>query len=345
MSGIKVAALSDIDSLRLERVAAQSGAARCYTDYRELIAAGEVDAVAVCVPPRHHAAVALAAIEADKHVFVEKPLALSLEECEFLRERAAEHNQLKVMVGFNLRWHRLVCAAREIVRRGDLGDIKLVRTVFTSGVRLRGDFADWRRHSQTGGGALFELGVHHFDLLRFLFEREVEEVYAASPSDDGTAVVTARMNDGAQILSAFSEGTVENHEIEIYGERGRLRVTCYRADGLELFGDGQYPGAIGTRLQGLMRTFRNVPRMIRQSWHGSDDYIASYVEEWRHFIGAITGDRPVGCTLVDGERALAIALAAREAPATKRAIGPDQTTKTGIDDEARSHGAAVSGIS
>jgi predicted dehydrogenase len=342
--GVKVIALSDIDSQRLERVAGQFGVARRYTDYRELIAAGEVDAVAVCVPPQHHAEVALVAIEADKHVFVEKPLALSLEECELLRERAAAHDALKVMVGFNLRWHRLVRSARETVHRGDLGDIKLVRTVFTSGVRLRENYADWRRQSQTGGGALFELGIHHFDLLRFLFERELEEVYATSLSGDETAVVTAQMNGGLQVVSAFSEGTVENHEIELYAERGRLRINCYRSDGLEHFNAGQYPGAIGTRLRGLMRAFLNVPRMIRQSWQGGD-YVASYVGEWRHFICAITGNRPVACTLADGMRALEIALAAQEANATKRAVRLGETNQASVAIESGAHEVAIYGVS
>jgi myo-inositol 2-dehydrogenase/D-chiro-inositol 1-dehydrogenase len=343
--GVKVTALADVDSLRLERVAARFGVARRYTDYRELIAAEDLDAVAVCVPPQHHALVAAAAIEADKHVFIEKPLALSLEECDHLRERAAAHDALKVMVGFNLRWHRLVREAVEIIRSGDLGDIKLVRTVFTSGVRQLSNYADWRKQSQTGGGALFELGVHHFDLLRFLFDREVEEVYAASDAFEETAVVTAQISGGVHVLSAFSEGTIENHELEIYGERGRLRVTCYRADGLERFDAGQYPGAIVTRLRGLVRTLRDVPRLIRQSRQGGD-YVASYVEEWRHFINAITGDRAVACNLADGRHALAIALAAREAIATKRSVRPSLTTQTKVTDKTRSQGVkVVSGVS
>jgi predicted dehydrogenase len=342
--GVKVTALSDIDSTRLERVAAHNGIARRFTDYRELIAAEDVDAIAVCVPPQHHAVVARAAIDADKHVFIEKPLALSLEECKLLRECAAAHDALKVMVGFNLRRHRLVREARETIRRRELGDIKLVRTVFTNEARLHKDYADRRRQSQSGGGALFELGVHHFDLLRFLFEREVEEVCAAGLSGDETAVVTARMNGGVQVVSAFSEGTVENHEIELYGDRGRLLVNCYRSDGLEHFRVGQYPGAMGTRLRRMVRKFMDVPQMLRQSRQGGD-YVASYVEQWRHFIGAIKGDSMVTCTLADGERALEIALAAREANATKRAVRLGKTAQAKVANESVAHEIAVSGHS
>jgi predicted dehydrogenase len=342
--GVEVVALADTDSARLERVAQKFGVAVRYTDYRELIERGEIDAVAVCVPPRLHTEIALASLEADKHTFIEKPLALRLEECDLLQERAGARSALKVMVGFNLRWHRLLRAAVEIIRQGKLGDIKLVRTVLTSGVRLREDFADWRKLKQSGGGALFELGVHHFDLLRFLFEREVKEVYASSLSEDETAIIAARMHGDIQILSAFSEGTGENHEIEIYGERGWLRVSCYRADGLEEYGATEYSGAIGTRLRGLARTLFEVPRIVGQLRRGGD-YVNSYTEEWRHFIGAITRDEPVACSLDDGRRALEIALAAWEANATKRAVKLSHPAGTELVSEEYARGVASISVS
>lgn len=332
--GVKVSALADVDSVKLERVAGRFGVMERYTDYRQLIESGEMDAVAVCVPPQFHTEIALLALESEKHVFIEKPLALSLEDCDLLRKCAASHDALKVMVGFNLRWHRLVLAAREAIHRKELGDIKLVRTVLTSGVRLRDDFADWRRQPQSGGGALFELGVHHFDLLRFLLEKEMEEVYASSLAGDETAIVAARMNGDTQVVSAFSEGTGENHEFEIYGERGWLRVSCYRADGLERYGASQYSGSMGTRLRGIARTLREAPRIISQ-WRRGSDYVATYAEQWRHFIDAIACNKPIASTLTDGRRALEIALAAWAANSTKQATRPDQASSAGIAQEVR----------
>ena len=317
--GAEVVALSDVDAARLAVVADRFGVARRYGDYAELIEAGGVDAVAVCVPPRFHAEVAQAALAAGKHVFVEKPLALTDEECELLAERAASAPALKAMVGFNMRWHRLVREAREAIGRGRLGRVKLVRTVFTSGVRASADFPDWRRRRATGGGALFELGVHHFDLLRFLLRDEVEEVYASSAGNDETATVAARTVGGAQIVAAFAEGTGENHELEIYGARGWLRVSCYRADGLEQLGAGEYLGSVGTRLRRMKQSLVELPRMIGQSRRGGD-YVASYAEEWRHFVSSIANDLPVEATLDDGRRALGIALAAWESSATGRAV-------------------------
>jgi myo-inositol 2-dehydrogenase/D-chiro-inositol 1-dehydrogenase len=317
--GVEVVALSDVDGARLGRVAERFGVERRYGDYRELIGGGGVDAVAVCVPPGLHAEVALASLAAGKHTFVEKPLALSLEECDLLSERASAAPSLGVMVGFNMRWHRLAREARERVRSGEVGEVKLVRTVFTSGIRLGGDFAEWRKGRATGGGVLFELGTHHFDLLRFLLGTEVEEVYASSPPPDETATVAARTSGGAQVVSAFSEGTGENHEVEIYGDRGWLRVACYRADGMERFSLRQYPGSPGTRAGKLRRTLRELPRLVGQLRRGGD-YVTSYAGEWRHFADAILKGEPPESTLEDGRRALEIVLAALEASGTGRAV-------------------------
>lgn len=319
VQGIEVSALADKDSERLARVAAQFGVARSYTDYLELIESGEVDAVAVCVPPTLHAPVALAALEAGKHVLIEKPLALSLSECDLLLESSQARSALKVMLGFNLRWHRLIREARGIIDSGELGEIKLIRTVFTSGVRLKEDYASWRRRRESGGGALFELGVHHFDVLRFLLRCEPLDVYAASAEGDETATVMMRMEGGAQVVAAFSEGTGENHAIEVYGEKGWLRVNCYRADGLERFDAALSTGAMRNRLRRLTETFLDLPRMARRSLLGGD-YVASYAEEWRHFAKAIEHDSTIECGLFDGRRALEIALAAMESSAAKRAV-------------------------
>jgi predicted dehydrogenase len=316
---IEVSALADSDSERVSRLAGRFGVARWFKDYTTLLECEEVDAVAVCVPPGLHALVAVAALEAGKHVLIEKPLALSLSECDLLLESSLAHGVQKVMVGFNLRWHRLVREACGILRGGELGEVKLVRTVFTSGVRHGEDFAGWRRHRESGGGALFELGVHHFDLLRFLLRSEASEVYASSAHEDETATVMMSMKDGAQVVSAFSEGTGENHDLEIYGERGWLRVSCYRADGLERFDVGQYPGALKMRLRKLAGTILDLPRLVQQSRLGGD-YVASYAEQWRRFALAIREDSPVECTLFDGRRALEIALAAWEACTEKHAV-------------------------
>jgi predicted dehydrogenase len=329
--GVEASALADVDAARLSRVADAYGVRRLYEDWRALITDENVDAVAVCVPPALHAEVALAALDAGKHVFIEKPLALTLEECDLLDAAAERADGLKVAVGFNMRFHRLVREAREHVERGRLGRVKLVRTVFASGMRARPEYPEWRRRRESGGGAIFELGTHHFDLVRFVLGEEAREVYASCDETDETSVVALKTDGDVQVVTALSEGTAEGHELEFYGERGSLRVSCYRADGIERLDAGQYAGSVRTRLNSLTRTLRALPRVLAPARRGGD-YVNSYAEEWRHFAEAVRGRARVSATLEDGRRALAIALAAAESSRTGRAVKIDESVALKFDE-------------
>jgi predicted dehydrogenase len=329
--GVEAVALADVDAARLSRVADACGVARRYEDWRGLVRDEQVDAVAVCVPPALHAEVALAALGARKHVFIEKPLALTLEECDLLDAAAARAEGLEVAVGFNMRFHRLVREARDTLARGELGRVKLVRTVFASGTRARPEYPAWRLRRESGGGAIFELGTHHFDLVRFMLGEEAREVYASCDERDETSVVTLKTGADVQVVTALSEGTGEGHELEFYGERGSLRVSCYRADGIERLDAGQYAGSVRTRLDSLTRTLRALPRVLAQARRGGD-YVNSYAEEWRHFAEAVRGRGRVCATLEDGRRSLAIALAAAESSRTGRAVKIDESVALKINE-------------
>ena len=122
LKDIKVVALSELEEGRLNCVADRFGVEQRYVRYEDLVNDPLVQIVAVCVPGASHADVALAALDAGKHVFVEKPLALSLDDADRMIERAAK-TSLCCTVGFNLRSHRLVQEARRIIRSGVLGSM------------------------------------------------------------------------------------------------------------------------------------------------------------------------------------------------------------------------------
>ncbi len=210
LPGARVTAIADITQSALTAVADRDAIPACYHDYRDLLHDPAVDAVAICVPPELHETIGLAALEANKHVLMEKPLALSLGQCTRLVQ-AAESSSVTTMVGFHLRWHRLVREAHEWIASGRLGTVELLRTVFTSGIRWRTDLPAWRTRRQTGGGVLIEAGVHHYDLWRFLTASEVDEVQVMSRSSghhDSTALVTARLQNGMLATASFGQGTV-----------------------------------------------------------------------------------------------------------------------------------------
>jgi predicted dehydrogenase len=316
-----VVALADVDGGRLDTLAREYGIARRYGTHRELIADPDVAAVAVCLPASLHAEVAVESLEAGKHVLIEKPLALGLEDAERIREAAMRSPGI-VMVALNLRWHRLVRRARELVLGGALGDVQAIRTAFTSSFDYRDVAHPWRFRREAGGGAVVEMAPHHLDLWRFVTGREVEEVFASSHSgrdEDETAVVTGVLGGGVRAETLVSQRSTNVNEVEIFGERGRVRVSCYRADGLELQVGRGFGGDVRQRVGAVARSAAHLPAFAR-SLLGRSDYLESYTAEWSHFVEAAAAGVPADPGLEDGIRNVEVLLAALESLGSGRPV-------------------------
>jgi myo-inositol 2-dehydrogenase/D-chiro-inositol 1-dehydrogenase len=316
--GYAVVALVDRDLQRAQELGGRFNIRRCFSEASEVIAGADVDAVAICVPPADHADLAIAAIHAGKHVFIEKPMTLSIEQADRVVECAAAADR-KVLVGFNLRWHRLILQAKAMLDEGRLGALSLMRTIFTNALRHDDRIPAWRRDRSLGGGVIQDLAVHHFDLWRFLLSTDVQQISVSGRSErwqDEAAAVSARMANGILISSVAASGTSETHELECYGEAGRLRVSCYRYDGLQ-----QYPEPAG--LAGLIRGAYDKamawPYAVSRMRCGGE-IAASYDAQWRHFLHCMRTGARVGCTVEDGRRAVQLAVAATESLLTGQPI-------------------------
>ena len=317
---LEVVALADVDAEAVDALAARFGVHARYGGVGQLLEDPRVEAVAVCVPPSAHVEVALAALEAGKHVFVEKPLALTLEDADRLVEQAARAG-LTAMTGFNLRFHRLVRQLRDLVASGELGAIHAVGTTYTDDVLLRPDHPDWRDARELGGGTLLEKAIHHFDLWRFLLADEVAEVYAHTSSEAAEVVasVSARMRGGVLASTLAVDATSISNQVAVYGVQGRAALDLHRFDGLERAAPSEASGAVRMRAQSLLRTARILPAGLVAARKGGEALLA-YESEWRHFARAIVGTTAVESTLGDGLRALEIALAALESAATGQRV-------------------------
>jgi predicted dehydrogenase len=288
------------------------------------------------VPPRLHAEVALAALAAGKHVFIEKPLAVTLGECDELLKQSVR-SPGKVMVGFNLRWHRLVRRTRELIQDGTLGDLELIRTSFTTGERVKMGSPAWSSWRTAGGGVLFDLGVHHFDLWRYLSGAKVLEISAVNRSHEAggqSSAVQARMDSGLLVTSVFSNQATESHELEILGSKGSIRVSCYRFDGLE-FASAGTRGGLQRLASKLARVLREIPEGIAQGRRGGD-FHSAYQSEWQAFGQSIRNDTAVECSLEDGRRAVEVAVAASASDAQCRAVQIPNSRSDGVETTAGS---------
>ncbi|HSW49054.1 MAG TPA: Gfo/Idh/MocA family oxidoreductase [Bryobacteraceae bacterium] len=306
----RVVALADVDGERLERVAERHRVARRYPDVSAMVDHPGLEAVGVCVPAGVHAEVAVAAILAGKSVYVEKPLALTLEDADRILQ-AASGKRARHLMGFHMRFHRLIREARARLAAGEIGNIESIRTTWFS-PREDGTLPSWRNRRSTGGGALVEIGAHCYDLWRYLTSAEVVRVFAMArhgSREDEAAAITARMSGGIIASAHLSERTSHEIEVEICGARGRLRVGCQRFDGLEAFPLGSAPGHTDIRLRALRRFAGELPGGLAGMAKGGD-YLASYRGAWEHFCRIVRDGEEPECTLEDGRRALAISLAA-----------------------------------
>ncbi len=307
---VQVIGAADPCPHRRRRIAGMFGLPRTAGSLPELLHrhGTEFDAVAICSPATSHADAVLAALAAGKHVLIEKPLALTLDDADRIVAAAEAHPQQKVMLGFNLRHHRLVRQARALIESGKLGPVELVRTLWISGQRFVRDIPAWRNRRTTGGGVLAEIFVHHVDLLRYLIGAEVETVTATADhgvGDDETAVLTLQLSNRATATCIFSERGADANEIELLGRDGRLSFSLYRFDSLTFT---PRTGGRG-RLAQIRQTIRDLPAVWPILRRGGD-FRETYRQQWLAFLNCIRLDTPVPASVQDGREALRTVLAA-----------------------------------
>lgn len=190
-----------------------------YTDYRELIASDDVDAVSIAVPTDLHHAVTLAALAAGKAVLCEKPLARTITEARELA-RTAEARGVTAMVDHEWRFLPARARMQELIAEGYLGTVSLVQVTFLHALP-----ADGRRAAIDAdtGGVLVNLGAHHIDALRWWFG-EIAEV-VGTVADDAFAV-SLRFASGAMgsVTLSVSAAHGPGEEVRAFGDGGMLAL-------------------------------------------------------------------------------------------------------------------------
>lgn len=306
----EVRCVSDPVAERAAHIARLFGGVETHASHADLAARADLDAVAVLTHTAAHAAAGCAVLDAGKHLFIEKPLALTLDEGDALIQ-ARNRSGRAAQVCFNLRSHRLIIQARRFIASGALGRIKAVHSVYTHS-RTGHDAPQWHRQLSLGGGVGFNEGIHHYDLWRYLTGREVIEIRSFNMSsqvyEDETAVISARLDGGILASGVFSFLTGPNSQVEIFGDRGRLLISLYRFDGLQFFPADAYPGSIADRVKRGAQSLLRLPGLVHDARHGGA-FQSTFYASWRSFAHSIRTGVPPICTLEDGRRALEIALA------------------------------------
>ena len=243
----QMTALVGRDRSKVSEAAGRMGWASVETDWRRLIERADIDLIDICTPGDTHAEIAVAALEAGKHVLCEKPLANSVEEAERMAEaaRAARERGIRAMVGFTYRRVPAVALAKRLIQQGRLGEIRHVRAQY-----LQDWICDpeaplsWRlQKDKAGSGALGDIGAHALDLAQhlmgdtvidvvgslhtFVKERPLAGAHAGlsgTPDSSQRGLVT--VDDSATFLAHFARGAEGVFEATrfAYGRKNALRI-------------------------------------------------------------------------------------------------------------------------
>lgn len=225
-SSAKLIACADRDITRAEKLA-HPFKARVFSDWKALLALSEIQVVIIATLHDSLAAITLAAMEAGKHVLVEKPAAREARELEPLLA-VAEHNKVKVHVGFNHRYHRAMRKAKELIEAGELGELMFLRARYGHGGRL-GYEKEWRADPQlSGGGELIDQGPHVIDLSRWFLGdfTQIQGVASTSywdmPVDDNAFMLLRTEKKQTAFLHVSCTEWKNLFSMEIYGKKGKL---------------------------------------------------------------------------------------------------------------------------
>ena len=255
---VRIAAIADIDEDRLRARAETYQVPRAYTDYQDLLAQGDIDAVSICLPNYLHAPVTIAALEAGKHVLVEKPMARTAVEAQTMIDAAEEHNRT-LAVGMNYRWLLSPHARylKHLIEDGRLGEVYYVRSVaLRRRTFLRGHKTWFSDKERSGGGGLVDMGPHMLDLAMWL-SGDFSPVRVSGVTRTAIMVDTD-VDDLASALVGLAGGATISLEItwESY-TRGHFSVTVYGTKGGAVL-DGFHPSPrltlFGEEDTGLLET-------------------------------------------------------------------------------------------
>ena len=291
--GARLHSACDTRDGRLRLVERGFGISRLYSDWTRLIADPNLDAVLIATPADSHPLLASAALAAGKHVLVEKPLALTVADAESLAKQARTAN-VASMVGLNFRFHPLARALKATIERGAIGRPLAVFTTQMSGQGQRVCVTGYETSPQRGGGVFHDKAVHVLDLLRFLFDCEVESGRATARSEmhqHDSAAVEMVLANGVQVVGYFSDRAIADVTCLVIGDEGKAAINFTRPAGVALY-RREFSRSRRAKIWAYMRQAPRLASAIRLSTAAGR--LSSYRGEWEHFLACITsGSRPV----------------------------------------------------
>jgi predicted dehydrogenase len=280
-----------------------------------LLERSDVDAIVITTPQTVHAEQVIAAARHRKHVLLEKPMGVTREECRAMNNACGEAG-VNLMVGFTQRYRRGNIEAKQIIDGGQIGTIRMMRETMI-GVDGRNVYPAWQRKGDNRG-TLLGYGVHSIDRVRWFTGHEVHSVMACSVSPEGVEAEYSSMLF-MQLTHGQSASLLCDMECPppgfpnsgfhswVIGDRGIIDLDAY----------GELKVGINGRWE---QVFRQAPIDWQKEGKFAPARMQSYQDQDQEFINSVLEHRQPAVTGFDGEKAVAVALAAYESSQQRRSV-------------------------
>jgi len=286
LSNAKLMAVTDLSRKAL-KTANDAGVKETYTNYEQLLKNPNINAVIIALPTHLHKQCAIQVAEAKKHIFLEKPIARNTTEAKEIIS-AARKNDVKLMMGYPLRFNPVFCKLKKEIDDGTLGEIEIAHAAYISS----GPFMHraeaytplpvpewWFKKELTGGGALIDLGSHIINLLRWYFGEitDIESHFGYRFNLD--------FEDSATCIAKFENGTLAVINVGWFSQGYHLKV----------------------ELHGSVRSFsahhsppNPISTVIHMLTKGYSKFYEGHLAELQHFVNCLINDKTPMPTGEDG---------------------------------------------
>ncbi|HVN48075.1 MAG TPA: Gfo/Idh/MocA family oxidoreductase [Bacteroidota bacterium] len=279
-SDVEIVAVCDIDRTKAQYVADKFKVRRYYNNFEKmLIVEQELDGIAICTPTLWHKEMAIAALEAKRNVFVEKPLSRTAKEAEEIVEVMKKHHT-KLMVGMNNRFRPDAMILKSFIEDKALGKLFYSKAGWFK--KLNPESAWLTKRAQSGGGVVLDLGIVMFDLAFWMMGfPEVKEVSATNYSHhtkdvEDSSIISLKMKNGS-ILTIEASWSFESTSDFFYCD-------CFGTEGSGSLNPFRIVKRMHDNLVNVAPASVETPQML---------YRKSYENELKHWIGALRGLHPI----------------------------------------------------
>lgn len=291
----RMVACVDAVEAAAKAAAEEMGITKYYTDYHQILNDPEVDAVVVVAPTDLHKQIVIDCATAGKHIFCEKPMAMTVEECDEMIAACDKHN-VKLQIGFMRRFDASFREAKRIVDSGAIGEVVQIH----SNTRGPSKPRPWMYDIKMSNGILAEVNSHDIDAVRWMADSDIESVYAVAgnfrnpeakeqfPDYYDSVLMNGTLKNGVHFCidgAAYVQYGYDS-KMEIIGTKGKINVGRSDKEFVQCT----------TVENGTNTPFIN-------SWMTL--FIDAYLAEDTSFVNAVLNDTPVEVSGVDGRMAVA----------------------------------------